>query len=306
MPELADLKLIQLSNCPACQNHQRKLIVRIDQSSVYECLNCALRYLDPCLEPASMSSLYESDRHLTHLHDFHEGYYDYGSLDQKSKTARDFRRALGLIDSYVTPKDNRRSILDVGCGNGFFLAVAQQSGWHVDGIDTSQENAELALKKFSLPIKTGDLNSLENAGERYDVISFWDVIEHFSNPREIIQKANRMLKPKGLILVGLPNDRSFLRFLSLWLYRLSFGRIRKGIEMSYFLEHVSYYNLQSLSELFRRNGFVLKSFFFTSTDLAKYKFSFVNRCLASIILLLGRFFGLQNRLVAVFQQVHSG
>jgi 2-polyprenyl-3-methyl-5-hydroxy-6-metoxy-1,4-benzoquinol methylase len=301
-----NLKLIQLPACPACGISERKLVVRINSSAVYECSGCTLRYLDPCLDPVSMSAVYESDNQLMRLHDFHEGYYDYGNLNEKSKTADDFKQALKLIEPHVTSKKSERLILDVGCGNGFFLALAREAGWQVEGIDSSRKNAELALSKFSLSVKVGDLNSIENTEKRYDVISFWDVMEHLPNPSQIIQKASRMLKPNGLILVGLPNDRSFLSFLSLGLFRLSFGSIRKGIKMTYFLEHVSYYHLGSLRELFKRNGFSLKSHFFTSTDLAKYKFSFLNRSLAGVILFLGRLFGLQNRLVAVFGQAYSG
>ena len=121
MESVADFKLMRLLTCPACGQNQRKLIVQINSSAVYECSHCTLRYLDPCLDPASMSKVYESDSQLVRLHDFHEGYFDYGSLDKKSRTARDFQRALKLMDPYAASSKSQRHILDIGCGNGFFL-----------------------------------------------------------------------------------------------------------------------------------------------------------------------------------------
>jgi len=296
------LEWMRLESCPACRGEKRERLFGIQHSILYECGDCRLRYLDPCLSPNSMKAAYESEEHLVDLHGFHKGYFLYGDLSKASQTATDFRRALRLLDKQWRNVPEDRRILDVGFGNGLFLAVAQKEGWRVDGIDSSRRNVDLAARKFSLKLSCSSLEDWEPGDGIYDAVSFWDVIEHLPNPDIALQKCHKLLKPNGLVLIGLPNDKSALAFIACWLYRASFGGIKKGIESIYFLEHVAYYTLEALHTLLARNGFLLRDHFFTSTDLAKYTLPLVERWMASGLLWVGRLLGLENRLVAVFQK----
>ncbi len=290
-----------MGRCPACGEQKRKQVIAIKDTTVFECSHCNLRYIDPCLSPESMENTYESDETLSSFHSFHEGYYDYGSLMCESKTSRDFKKALKLLESDCLDKKNL-SILDIGAGNGFFLAVAKERGWKVTGIDSSQKNVELAKQKFNLDLIRANFSSYKKDENKFDVISFWDVIEHLSDPNSAINEAKEILTPDGQLLIGAPNDQSLLRYLSMLINWATFGSVKKGIDKIYFFEHVAYFNLRSLKELMGRNGLELTSYFYTSTDLNKYLFKSSEKLIANIILTLGKLMGLQNRLVAVFRQ----
>ncbi|MFQ5845460.1 MAG: class I SAM-dependent methyltransferase, partial [Planctomycetota bacterium] len=45
--------------------------------------------------------------------------------------------------------------------------------------------------------------------EPFDVITFWDVLEHLANPRAALEAAFRRLRPGGLVLLSLPNFASY-------------------------------------------------------------------------------------------------
>lgn len=296
------LDLLQaLPACPACRKRERKKLFIIPHSTVYECVHCRLRYLDPCLSPLAMKEAYLSEETLKLFHDFHEGYYDYGDLTKETPTLKDFRHGLVLLEKCL-PGLSTRKIFDVGFGNGFFLAAAQQRGWDVAGIDSSPKNVELAKKKFSLDLTYGDLEDCGNFGEGYDAISFWDVIEHLPEPHLALDKAWKMLKPNGCVLIGLPYDKSALQYLATFLYSISGGKLTAGLEKTYFLEHVSYYHLESLKELFHSQGYQLCDYFFTSTDLDKYHLRWMEKIAAVLVLLLGKLFNRQNRIVAIFKK----
>ena len=293
--------LMPLDHCPVCRSSDRRKLFDIPESAVFLCQKCSLRFLDPCLSPIAMADAYTSQETLTKFHEFHASYYDYGNLNISSKTREDFARGLRSIEK-VQPKSASKRIFDVGYGNGFFLALAKQGGWTVDGIDTSEENRKLSQKKFGLSLKVGDFGKDVSDGAVFDAVTFWDVIEHLPDPYPMIQKAARILKPGGIILVAVPNDQSFLRFLSEFLYRISHGRFKSGLEKIYLLEHVAYYSLSPLQGLFRSNGFEPIEHFYTSTDLAKYSFSLAQRLIAGLILTLGRITCRQNRVVALFRK----
>lgn len=301
MTENKTSQLMNLPMCLLCSSSKRSKLFEIKNSTVYECQSCRLRYLDPCLSPQAMASAYESNESLVELHDFHEGYYDYGDIHENSKTRQDFVRGLDLSLKNIPDKDSK-SILDVGFGNGYFLAIAKNLGWQIAGIDPSQKNLECAKEKYGLDLQCGFLEGDIPDGERFDAISFWDVIEHLPDPKAALQKCLKLLKPGGVILVGVPHDKSLLMRVASLLYHLSGGGFNFGVNKLYFLEHVAYYDLTTLTKLFEDQGYSLKESFYSNTDLKKYKLPLWEKLLAGTFLTLGRLFGGQNRLVAVFQR----
>jgi len=293
--------LIPLPQCPVCKKENRVLKYEIQDSKVFECKTCQLKYLDPCLAPDAMEQAYESHETLSQFHDFHEGYYEYGNLSEKSQTRTEFERGLQLLERHLGFAPGKK-ILDVGFGNGFFLALAKQRGWQVDGDDTSAVNATNAKRKYGLILHTGKLGNLNVPEGSYDAISFWDVIEHFSAPHVPLAQAGKLLKEGGYLLIGVPHDRSFLMYLASLLYLLSGSKVSVGVRKIYFLEHVAYYFKKPLESLMNQNGFQLKGIFYSSTDLRKYKLPFAEKLIAGCILAFGKLFGAENRMVAIFQK----
>lgn len=289
------LRQMALPHCPSCKTSSRKKKYQLKESVLYECLDCRLRYLDPCLDPASMKKAYESDQSLAALHNFHEGYYDYGDLQTPSRTLSDFKRGLGILEDL---RPQKGTVLDVGFGNGLFLAAARERGWDVRGIDSSLVNGQTAKRKFGLDLELSGFEDYDPC-ETFDVISFWDVIEHLPDPGTALQKASRLLKPGGLVLIAVPNDYSLLAQLAGFFYRLG---IQRTVNKIYFLEHVTYYGPNTLRKLLETNGFFLRNQFTTSTDLAKYALPKKDKLIAGAVLFTGKHLGLQNRLVAVFQK----
>lgn len=287
--------LMPLPQCPICKAKSRKHLYAIKDTHVYECHQCKLRYLDPCLNPEAMKGAYESNESLSSLHDFHEGYYDYGDLRASSKTLRDFKRGLDLIE-IDWPRFGK--ILDVGYGNGLFLAAAKARGWEVRGVDSSKANQEIARKKFGLELTCLGFEDYKTT-DFFQAITFWDVLEHIPNPHDVINQMNQFLVPGGLLLFAVPNDGSFLVLLAEMLYRLG---LKKIVNKVYFLEHVNYYSLESLSKLMSAHQFRYKAHFYTSTDLAKYSLSMPEKFAATCVLTAGRLLKLQNRLVVIYKK----
>ncbi len=294
---MLDIELKTLSACPLCGLEKRTKLCRIEGSEVFKCLDCGLSYLDPCLDSKSMATAYQSSETLKQLNEFHDGYYEYGDLSQDSKTLRDFEACLKLLEKH-TPQSERK-ILEVGFGNGLFLALAKRHGWKIDGIDTSEKNVERAKEKFSLELQHGFFEDMEIRKDEYGTVAMLDVIEHQENPNLFLKKAYSMLRPGGLVILATPNASSLLHRLARVFYFLSGGLFRVGIKKVYLLEHVTYYDRKTLSKLLRQNQFEPVESFQTSTDLAKFRLKSLERSAAELVLLLGRIFRLQNRIVMI-------
>jgi SAM-dependent methyltransferase len=110
--------------------------------------------------------------------------------------------------------------LDVGCATGTFLAGLQRAGWQVQGVEINQGVAEYARRQAGLDVFAGDLLEAGYPAGSFDLVSFWDVLEHLPNPREILREAYRITRSSGMLLLSLPNPSS----LEAW----QFGRAWAG------------------------------------------------------------------------------
>ncbi|MDW8464028.1 MAG: class I SAM-dependent methyltransferase [Geminocystis sp.] len=117
-------------------------------------------------------------------------------------------------------------LLDVGCGDGVFIAEAQRRGYEVWGIDFDRKSIQVCQEKRGLkntfamtPWEFAEFCQKENL--KFDIVTFFEVLEHQDRPREFLEAVKSMLKPGGWIAGSVPNRESFWtklsgRFLGNW------------------------------------------------------------------------------------------
>lgn len=99
------------------------------------------------------------------------------------------------------------TLLDIGCGNGRFLAVMHALGWHVHGIEPDERSAELARQSSGARVEA-ELDEELYAPEYFDVITMNHVLEHLADPVPMLQGCFRLCRPGGLIGIAVPNWRA--------------------------------------------------------------------------------------------------
>jgi 2-polyprenyl-3-methyl-5-hydroxy-6-metoxy-1,4-benzoquinol methylase len=115
------------------------------------------------------------------------------------------KRKLKLINKVSTGGKN---LLDVGCGTGDFLQVAQYHNWTVSGIEPNDRARQIANQKSNN--KVFDVEHFQKFEKQsFDVITLWHVLEHLPELDEHISLLNNLLKPKGVILIAVPNYKSY-------------------------------------------------------------------------------------------------
>jgi len=120
------------------------------------------------------------------------------------------------------PSNVRGKLLDVGCGDGRFLRYAKEQGFEVWGIDFDKKSVENV--KRNLGIDTVFAMSLEEFYEyakeknlKFDVITFFEVLEHQDKPREFLEMVKGLLREGGYIAGSVPN-REMVLVESFWEY----------------------------------------------------------------------------------------
>jgi SAM-dependent methyltransferase len=107
----------------------------------------------------------------------------------------------------------RGELLDIGCGTGNFMAAARAAGYAVSGTELDRNAARFAKEKLGLPRVLG-LTVSEFAekypGEQFDVVTFFEVLEHQASPVEFLQKVKSCVRPGGHIALSVPNRERWL------------------------------------------------------------------------------------------------
>ena len=240
--------------CTTCGSSAIRGYLRGDDvGEILQCTSCQGVFLAPEKQDAAAESLYSQD-YFTEREGyfFHDGVVD-GSGHESSHVA-DFRAGLALIEAHALPSG---SLLDVGCATGSFLSLAQAKGWECRGVEVSAFAAAQARKRTGCEIFCGKLEHAPFASGTFDAITMWDLLEHLPDPLQGLEKARRLLKPSGVLLVNTPNENSLLRQVARFLYRGSGGRITAPVNRLYHRYHLHYFAAETLRVLFRRAGFEL-------------------------------------------------
>jgi SAM-dependent methyltransferase len=105
------------------------------------------------------------------------------------------------------------ALLDIGCGTGNFLAAARDAGYTVTGTELDRNAAQFAKTQLGLPRVLGLTISEfaeKYADEKFDVVTFFEVLEHQAAPLEFLRNVRASLRPRGYIALSVPNRERWL------------------------------------------------------------------------------------------------
>jgi 2-polyprenyl-3-methyl-5-hydroxy-6-metoxy-1,4-benzoquinol methylase len=111
------------------------------------------------------------------------------------------------IDFIKSIQNNSRlKILDVGCSSGYLGEYLKTLGHYVVGLDITYEAIEVAKNYLDEAYNEYLEDYLKNHPElKFDVIIFGDVLEHITNPDEILKLVKNNLEIDGKIIASIPN-----------------------------------------------------------------------------------------------------
>jgi SAM-dependent methyltransferase len=94
-------------------------------------------------------------------------------------------------------------LLDLGCGTGLFLQ-RRAGDSHALGVDASPEALRYCQRRGTLDVVRVDAAHLPFANASMDVVTAFDLTEHVSDDRALVEEIRRVLKPGGFLLATVP------------------------------------------------------------------------------------------------------
>jgi SAM-dependent methyltransferase len=182
---------------------------------------------------------------------FNAGQYadDYTDEELVQKTA-DAEEIRFVATSHATATE--KSILDLGCGEGYVLSHFRKHGWEVTGADFTDDGIKRRNPDVADAVTIGDLfatiDQLSASGKRWSVVTCNNVLEHVIDPLGFLDKARGLVAEGGILHIVVPNDDC----------RLQADAIERGyVKPNFFVlypDHLSYFNVDTLGAVLRDRG----------------------------------------------------
>jgi 2-polyprenyl-3-methyl-5-hydroxy-6-metoxy-1,4-benzoquinol methylase len=170
------------------------------------------------------------------------------------------------------------NILDMGCGTGIMVAVAQENKANYVGFDAAPEMIEACQQQFKSEIENGKVafycvDSKDfKSNLKFDYAIGMGYLEYFSNPNDCLKEAKANLAREGKLILSFPHRYSLDNFGLLLLLP-----IRKLLTLITGKRTVQpprkYWTSDEAKTLFETNGYEIKSIVYYNTGILHYPFT---------------------------------
>ena len=225
-----------VTSCPVCQSTRLQYQFPVEGFRILRCEDCGLVMTNPQPSDEELGRIYGEDYFLVEKNE--EGQRHVDALKQGTADLY-----LDALEKYGVPRGAR--LLEVGSGQGDFLARAQARGMEVTGVEYSEHANGVARAKLGGQgrVFQGEIQAVKDSDGPFDVVAFSDVIEHVRDPVAFLRHVYTLLRPGGVVFVATPTRDS-------WSAKLLGQRW-----MEYKPEHLWYFNAATLRSLLSQHGF---------------------------------------------------
>lgn len=225
-----ETRVVSGSRCPLC-DAPASFLFRKDGAPFYQCSACRFRFCRP-----------ERNANLDNeLAEFEPAYLDY--LDLTPEDPANLGSQQRWIERHLSLAEAR--VLDVGAGSGKWVRHLRAAGVTATGVEPNRALFDRFLAEPDFFQGTLEEFVIARPGERFDVVTAFDVIEHVPDPAAVLEAASALLEPGGWLFLSTPDARSLpARLLGRrWHY--------------YHRYHLSYLDHAQLKTISRPRGFQL-------------------------------------------------
>ncbi len=199
-------------NCPLCSSPKSFVARRSGVSDLREAWLASFGF-DPFPAGFSASHIDKRSCAACHLDYFDPAYYgDAGFYARISKKAWYYEQNKWEFDvaADIVARMMPQDLLEIGCGNGFFLEKITSLGLNVEGVDINQD-AIATCKAKGLNVEATNIFDIAKS---YDAVVLFQVLEHMENAKELFEVlTSRLVRPGGHLIIAVPNPDGYLKEL---------------------------------------------------------------------------------------------
>jgi len=232
---------LEFANCGFCGSESYKTLYQAPEYSPYrdcfivQCNYCGLVRTNPRPNLTHLQELYVNSEYYS------KKAPKFGGVKSKIKIYAMRHNLIYLYANVIPFKiPQNAAICDIGCGAGEWLSRMRTAYPQAEifGFETDKETAETAAMLSGADVRYGNFLNNGWPSNAFNVITFWDVLEHIPNPLQVMQEVKRLLKPHGHVIIVSPNIECIYSqiFKQFW-YALLFD------------QHLYHYSKNTVSQL---------------------------------------------------------
>lgn len=224
-------------NCNLCRENKTKTVQEAEEPfKVVKCRNCGLVYINPQPDEETIAGHYR------------EEYYKEWIEKQMKRRVLMWKKRLKDLMSYR--KSGR--LLDVGCGLGTFLKLAEEEGFEISGTEVSEYVSRYVKESLGIDVFRGNLEEAHFPPSHFDAVTVWHTLEHLPDPRAALKEINRILKKGGLLVVALPNLNNYITRI---LYPLAKRKKLRLFSLQAKEWHLYHFTPRTITSMLKDTGF---------------------------------------------------
>jgi 2-polyprenyl-3-methyl-5-hydroxy-6-metoxy-1,4-benzoquinol methylase len=244
---------LELINCPLCNSNifsikkksQYSNVKNVEELfSIYKssgdelmldqlvsCSTCSFEYLNPRIKSEIILKSYAENQDIDHI-------------SQDKLRYKTFANSMKKILAKVNMRNTENiKFLDIGSASGIFLKVIKDMGFNEIGFEPSNWMVNFGKKNYNVNIKQGLIQNVES--NKYDFISFWDVLEHVTDLQGTLEKVDELTKKDSYLIINVPDIDSYAK------------KIMKFNWPFYLNVHLYYFRKKTLEKAMNKYNFKL-------------------------------------------------
>ncbi|MFX1274379.1 MAG: class I SAM-dependent methyltransferase [Promethearchaeota archaeon] len=204
------------------------------------CKNCGLVRQNPRISEDTILTFYEKFyRDLSSASKKNENIETHAIVFEKEKESG--KRQLNIISRYTPLK--KGVVFDFGTGTGGVLDIFKNEGFEIFGVDVNKEFLNYGVSQ-GLNLKLGSIDELLKYPKKANLIIASHILEHLHNIDDYIRRLWLCLEDNGYIFIELPG-------------LFNVHKVYHSFLPYFVIEHLYYFNLNSLNKIMTQNGFKL-------------------------------------------------
>jgi 2-polyprenyl-3-methyl-5-hydroxy-6-metoxy-1,4-benzoquinol methylase len=238
---------VTLTHCRICGDASPSIpLFQLPSGNIVQCSSCLTVFRANLKTGTDYVLLYQNEALME------TPFYASNKLasDPHKEPLRTYLRGLRTVQGMIKPG----RLLDIGCSYGAFMVAAQQQGWETMGVELSEKTARYAREQRGLNVFTGFVEEAHFPDAHFQLISLWDVIEHFEDPIRTLRELTRILAPGGIMLIFTINQKSLLNSIGHLVYWATLKRWKRLLMLFYDMHHNFFFTPETLCGLVGRVG----------------------------------------------------
>lgn len=239
--------MVEQSTCTICASSTSLPMFTVDGYRIMRCRSCGHGYVAPMPTAADLDRLYSGSSDSLYANGVAGQVAEYLDADP-ARFLSYYADRFALINRSGVGAG--ATILDFGCTNGTFVAALTRAGYtDAAGYDIADTLVSEGRRRLGVNLHTGDLDQfICSHTAKFDAIHSMNVFEHVPDPKRLLSKLEKCLKPRGAFLLSVPNTASLQVMIA--------GKRSPIIAPPH---HLQYFSPRSLATLVEALGFQVRS-----------------------------------------------